>query len=175
MLTDEVRIFDELSVPEKAMEAFLQQSVESEQEVSPGDSNTVDRMVLEMVGTVMRGRQGENLPQGSRHAALLDRVMLKIDKHSSDSQLDPSKLAREVGVSLRHLQAVFAQAETSVAGEIRRERARIARSTLQDSRFDDLSLEEVARGAGFGSSVSMRRALVDIYKLSPRELRIRQT
>ena len=175
MLTDEVRIFEELSVPEKAMEAFLQQSVESEQEVSPGDSNTVDRMVLEMVGAVMRGRQGEKLPEGSPHAALRDRVMVKIDKHSSDSQLDPSRLARELGVSLRHVQAVFSQAGTSVAGEIRRERARIARSTLQDARFDDLGIEEVAKESGFGSSVSMRRALADIYKLTPRELRNRRT
>ncbi len=175
MLTDEVRIFSELSVPEKAMEAFLEQSVASEQEVSPGDSITVDRMVLEMVGAVVRGRQGERLLQGSPHAVLRDRVMVEIDKYSSDFQLDPARLAREAGVSLRHLQAVFSEAGTSVAGEIRRDRARIARSTLQDARFDELSIEEVAKQSGFGSSVSMRRALEEIYNLNPRELRNRRT
>lgn len=175
MLTDEVRIFGELSVPEKAMEAFLEKSVASDQEVSPGDSLTVDRMVLEMVGAVVRGRQGERLPQGSPHAALRDRVMVEINEHSSDSQLDPARLAREAGVSLRHLQAVFSEAGTSVAGEIRRDRARIARSTLQDVRFDELSIEDVAKQSGFGSSVSMRRALEEIYKLNPRELRNRRS
>lgn len=175
MLTDEVRVFSELSVPEKAMEAFLEQSVESEQEVSPGDSSTVDRMVLEMVGAVVRGRQSGRLLQGSPHAVLLDRVMFQINAHSSDSQLDPARLAREAGVSLRHLQAVFSEAGTSVAGEIRRDRARIARSTLQDARFDELTVEEVALQSGFGSSVSMRRALDEIYRLNPRELRNRRT
>ncbi len=175
MLSDEVRIYDELTVPEKAMEAFLDQSVASEQEVSPGDSHTVDRMVLEMVGSMLRGRQGERLTHGSPHAALRDRVMIEIDRHSSDSQLDPARLARESGVSLRHLQSVFADAGTSVAGEIRRERARIARSTLQDARFDELSVEEVAKQSGFGSSVSMRRALDEIYRLNPRELRNRRS
>lgn len=174
MLSDEVLIYEELSVPEKAMEAFLTQSVESEQEVSPGDSHTVDRMILEMAGTMLRSRKGDALQPGSPHAALRDRVSLEIAKHSGDVQLDPARLARDAGVSLRHLQAVFADADTSVAGEIRRERARIARSTLQDQRFDELSIEEVAGQSGFGSSVSMRRALDEIYRLSPRELRNRR-
>lgn len=174
MLTDEVRIYDKLTVPEKAMEAFLEQSVASDEDVSPGDSHTVDRMVLEMVGSVMRGRQGEKLQQGSPHAALRDRVMIEINKFSTDSQLEPARLAREAGVSLRHLQAVFSEAGTTIAGEIRRDRARIARSTLQDARFDELSIEAVAQQSGFGSSVSMRRALEDIYKLSPSELRNRR-
>ncbi len=174
MLTDEVRIYSELTVPEKAMEAFLAQSVDSEQEVSPGDSHTVDRMVLEMAGAMLRGRQGEGLQPGSPHAVLRDRVLAQIAKQSGDSQLDPARLAREAGVSLRHLQSVFAEAGTSVAGEIRRERARVARSTLQDPRFDEIGIEEIAARSGFGSSVTMRRALDDIYRLSPRELRNRR-
>lgn len=171
MLSDEVHIYEELTVPEKAMEAFLLQSVASEQKVSPGDSHTVDRMVLEMAGTMLRGRQGEDLRPGSPYAVLRDRAMAAIAERSSDSQFDPSRLAADTGVSLRHLQTVFSEAGTSVAGEIRRERARVARSTLQDPRFDALSIEVVALRSGFGSSVSMRRALQDIYRLNSRELR----
>lgn len=175
MLSDEVQIYEELSVPELAMQAFLVQSVESEQEVSPGDSHTVDRMVLEMAGTMLRSRQGEQLQHGTPHAALRDRVLAEIAKQSGDPRLNPDRLARDAGVSLRHLQAVFSEAGTSVAGEIRRERARVARSTLQDARFDELSIEAVAERSGFGSSVSMRRALDEIYRLTPRELRNRRT
>lgn len=171
MLSDEVMVYEELSVSEKAMQAFLRQTVESEDEVTPGDSHTVDRMILEMAGRMLRGRQGESLQPGSPHAALRDRAMAMIAKQSADSQFAPSRLARDAGVSLRHLQSVFAEAGTSIAGEIRRERARVARSTLQDARFDDLSVDEVASRCGFGSSVSMRRALEEIYRLNPRELR----
>lgn len=174
MLSDSVHIYEELTVSEKAIEAFLEQSVSSEQEVTASDSHTVDRMVLEMVGTMLRGRQGEDLQPGSPRAVLRDRALVTIAKQSADSQLDPARLARETGVSLRHLQAVFSEAGTSVAGEIRRERARVARSTLQDARFDDLSIDEVAKRSGFGSSVSMRRALEEIYRLSPRDLRNRR-
>ncbi len=171
MLSDGVHVYNELSVPEKAMRAFLRQSVESDEEVSPGDSHTVDLMVLEMAGRMLRGRQGESLEPGSPHAVLRNKAMAVIAKQGTDSQLDPARLARESGVSLRHLQTIFSQTDTSVAGEIRRERARVARSTLQDTRFDELSIDEVARRSGFGSSVSMRRALEEFYRLSPRELR----
>ncbi len=171
MLSDEVRIYEELSVPEKAMRAFLQQAVEGEDQVSPGDRHTVNLMVLEMAGRMLRGRQGESWSQTSPHAMLRDRIMFAIAQQSADLQLDPARLAREAGVSLRHLQAVFSGAGATVAGEIKRERARVARSTLQDARFDDLSIEQVAREAGFGSATSMRRALEQIYRLNPRELR----
>jgi transcriptional regulator GlxA family with amidase domain len=83
----------------------------------------------------------------------------------------PAAVAREAGASLRHLQTVFAEAGTTVAGEIRRERARLARSALQDPRLDEMSVEELGLRSGFGSSVTMRRALDEIYRLSPRELR----
>jgi len=171
MLEDVVSIYRELSIPERAMEAFLTQSVTSEQEVSLGDSQTVDRMVLEMAGTMLRARRLDAFAPGSPHAVLRGRAMSAIAQRSADSQLDPARLAREIGVSLRHLQTLFSQTGTSVAGEIRRERARVARSSLQDSSFDEMSIDEVAKLSGFGSSVSMRRALEEIYQLSPRDLR----
>lgn len=174
LLDDRVHIYDELTVPERAMEAFLAQSVASDQEVSPGESHTVDRLVLEMAGTMLRGRQGPGLQLGSPHAVVRDRALAVIAQRSAEVQLGPASIAREVGASLRHLQAIFTQSGTSVAAEIRRERARVARAMLQDARFDELSIDEVARQAGFGSSVSLRRALDDTYRLTPRELRNRR-
>lgn len=174
MLTDNVRIFPTLTVPERAMMAFLQQSITSEDPVSPGDSRTVDHVVLEMAGTLLRERNGDLLPLGSPQAVLRDRMMVEIARRSTDPQFDPAGLAREAGVSLRHLQSIFSQSGTSLAGEIRRERARVARSSLQDPRLDALPLREIAARSGFGSSASMRRALNELYRLNPRDLRARR-
>lgn len=174
MLSDQVGIFDTLTVAEKSIQAFLEQSVASEEPATPNDDHSLDRFVLDMVGQVIRERQVERLDPGSPQAVLRDRVLQEIARHSADPQLDPARLARGAGVSLRHLQTVFSATGTSVAGEIRRERARIARSTLQDARFDDLNIEEVATRSGFGSSASMRRVLAEIYRLNPRELRNRR-
>lgn len=174
MLADQVSVHTELTVSEQAMRAFLSQSVTSTQDVTPSDSSAIDRMVIEMGGTVLRNRHGGGWHPGSPGAVLRERALAIIAAHGSTLSLTPPRIARECGVSLRHLQAVFAEAGTSVAAELRRERARIARSMLQDDRFDALSIEAVSEQSGFGSSVSMRRALQDTYQLNPKALRQRR-
>lgn len=174
LLADTVGVYRDLTVPERAMQAFLKNSVQTDQEVSPGESRTIDRLVLEMAGTLLHHRQGAGREPGSPRAVLRDRALAVISEESGDPRLEPARVAEQVGSSLRHLQAIFAEAGTSLAAELRRERARVARAILQDERFDELSIEQVAVRAGFGSSVSMRRALSEIYRLGPKELRHRR-
>lgn len=174
MLSDVVSIYSTLAIPERAMQGFLEQTVRSEDEVSPSDSNTVERIALEMAGTMLRNRQGDSWPSGTPQAVLRDRAFGTIAARSGDVKLDPAAVALELGVSLRHLQSLFADASSSVSAEIRRERARVARSILQDPRKDTLSVADVAEQSGFGSNVSMRRALDALYGLSATELRMRR-
>ena len=172
MLADEVSIFRELTVSERAMQAFLQQAISERELVSEQESRTVDRLLLDMAGTLVLGRQGGPEQTGTPRAVLRERALRDIAERRGDPQLSSQSVADEVGVSLRRLQSVFAEANSSVAGEIRRERARVARSMLQDARFDALGLSDLAAQVGFGSPASMRRALGDIYGLGPRELRV---
>lgn len=171
MLADAVGVYSELTVPERSMQAFLAQAVTSDQEVSEGESRSVDRLVLEMAGALLRSRQGDAGGAGAPRTALRDRALAFISRESGDARTDPSRVAQGVGSSLRHLQAVFSDSGTTVAGEIRRERARVARSLLQDPRYDELGVEKIAERAGFGSSASMRRVLDELYGLAPKELR----
>lgn len=172
MIADEVGVYTELTVPEQAMQAFLAQVVTGEQAVTEGESRTVDRLVLDMAGTLLLGRQGRGAVPGTPRAVVRERALAEIAEHRADLRLTPGLIAQQVGVSLRHLQDVFAEGGSSVAGELRRERARVARSLLQDPRFDDRDIDDIAVEAGFGSSSSMRRALGDLYGLGPRELRL---
>ena len=171
MLIDQVMLFDELTVSERAMLAFLEQSISVTEDTSERERFTVDRMLLEMAGTLIIGRQGGPQQAGSPRAALREKALQHIAEHRSEVQLTPQMVAQFLGVSLRRLQAVFAEAESSVAGEIRRERARVARSMLQDARFDEADVSTIAEQTGFGTSASMRRALKELYGLAPRELR----
>lgn len=171
-LSDTVGVYSELSVSERAMQAFLQQSVESDLDVTETDSRTVDRLVLDMAGTLVLGRQGRAFSKGTPKAMLWERALGLISEQRGNAQLTPGKIAADLDVSLRHLQTVFADADSSVAGEIRRERGRVARSLLQDPRLDHLDIEDIATEAGFGSSASLRRAMEDLYGVGPRELRM---
>lgn len=170
-LEDSVGIFSDLTMPERAMRAFLTQAVGDDLAVSESESRTVDRQVLDMAGTLVLGRQGRSLPPGTPRAVLRQRSLSLIADRSGDVRFTPDALAAEVNSSLRRLQEAFAEVESTVASEIRRERARVARSLLQDPRFDGLDVGAVAARAGFGSIVSLRRALSEMYGLSPRELR----
>lgn len=171
MLSDEVGVFEDLSVTERAMQAFLTQAIAGETQVSDGESRTVDRLVLDMAGTLVQNRQVRCLPQGTPRAVLRDRAIAVIAERRADHRITPNGIAQELGVSLRHLQSVFSEASSSIAGEVRRERSRVARSMLQDPRFDELGVAAIATEVGFGSTASMRRALEDLYGVGPRELR----
>lgn len=173
-LADEVGVYADLTIAERAMEAFLEQSVRSEDEASPSDDQTVGRMALEMAGALVRARQGKTWTSGTPQAVVRGRAFSVIAEGYADPGLDPAGVSRGAGVSLRHLQSLFADTGSSVAAEIRRERARVARAMLQDSRFDELSVDQVAEQSGFGSSVSLRRALEVFYQLTPKELRQRR-
>src|SRR5690606_12003261 len=103
--------------------------------------------------------------------ALRDRALAVIAQQRGDAELTPARVAREVQSSLRRVQVTFADAGTTVAGEIRRQRGRLAYSLLTDSRYDVLSIEQIAERSGFGTTMSLRRALHDLYRASPRTLR----
>lgn len=172
MFVDVASVYSDLTISERAMQAFLAQSVASQDSVSEGDSRTVDRMVLEMAGTLVRGRQGKAPAAGTPRAALRDRALGVIADMHSDGRLTPEQIAGHCKVSLRHLQDVFAEAGSTVASEIRRERARVARSLLQDSSHDHHDVASLALMVGFGSASSLRRALDDLYGVGARELRV---
>lgn len=171
MFDDAASTYSELTISERAMQAFLAQSVASEESVGEGDSRTVGRMVLEMAGALVRDRQGRKPASGTPRAAVRERALGIIADMYGDGNLTPERIAEQCTVSLRHLQDVFAEADSSVAREIRRERARVARSMLQDSNYDHHDVATLATMVGFGSASSLRRALEDLYGVGARELR----
>ncbi|WP_125098147.1 helix-turn-helix domain-containing protein [Leucobacter chromiireducens] len=175
LLSDQVSIATELRMTERAMQALLTDLVRNPDPATEADSHTIDRQVLDMAGTLVLARQRPDERSGSPRNSLRTRALSAIAARSGDTRLTPNELAEELSISLRRLQGVFAEAGSSVAGEIRRERARVARSLLQDARFDELGTTELAERAGFGSSSSMRRALEDLYGLGPRDLRSGRT
>lgn len=164
-------VYDDQRMLDRALLGFLNAVMRSERPGSAIDKYAIEHLVLEMCGAILLDRTGSVFTQGSPSTALRDRALAVIAQQCEDSGLTPARVAHAVQSSLRHLQAVFAEAELTIAGEIRRHRARLARTTLTDSRFDVLTIEQVAHRSGFGNSMSLRRALHDIYGVGPKTLR----
>ncbi|MBK0419466.1 helix-turn-helix domain-containing protein [Leucobacter sp. CSA1] len=170
-LPSSIGTFAKRSLLDCSMQEFVSTVLESAQRASSIESYAVEQLVLEMGGALLLDRMGGGWSQGSPKAVLRDRAMAVIAQQCSDPELNPARVAHAVQSSLRQLQVVFSDAGTSVAAEIRRQRARLARSLLMDSRYDVLGIEQLAERSGFGTTMSMRRALTELYGSGPRELR----
>ncbi|WP_307362465.1 AraC family transcriptional regulator [Microbacterium murale] len=170
-LPNAVSAFPDRRLLDQAMKSFLTEVIDRNESTSAIERYAIEQLVMEMGGAVLLDRLGTGGVHGSPRAVLRDRALAVIAQQGADLSLTPSRVAHDVSSSLRHLQSIFAEAGTTVAGEIRRQRARLARSLLTDSRYDVLTVEQVAQRSGFGNAMSLRRALHDVYRASPRTLR----
>jgi AraC family transcriptional regulator of adaptative response / DNA-3-methyladenine glycosylase II len=81
-------------------------------------------------------------------------------------------LAQRLGISTRHLRRLFHDRLGATPDQLARSRrAHFARRLLDDS---DLSVTEIAFAAGFGSLRQFNRAMRDVFRATPKELRGRR-
>jgi AraC-like DNA-binding protein len=130
-----------------------------------------EQIVLELAGSTLLEHCGSSWAPGSASSALRDEAMAVIAQRCADKHLKPEAVAKAVQSSLRRVQAAFAEVGNSIAAEIRRQRGRLARNLLTDSRYDVLSVQQIAEQTGFGTTAALRRALDELYGCGPRELR----
>lgn len=130
-----------------------------------------EQIVLELAGSVLLEHCGSSWAPGSASSALRDEAMAVIAQRCADKQLNPEAVAKAVQSSLRRVQASFAEVGNSIAAEIRRQRGRLAKNLLTDSRYDVLSVQQIAEQTGFGTTAALRRALDELYGCGPREMR----
>lgn len=173
-LPEGATVYADLTLPERAMRAYVTELAGAHSKASSGDAATVSRMVIEMAGALLRHRfplLTSQPPKGTLD--VWGDAMGVIARECRDAEFGTNELAAAVGCSVRQLQLVFTRHETSVGAELRRERARIARSILQNPEHDALPSGEVAARSGFGSASTMYRALLDSYGVTQQELRRR--
>ena len=170
-LPPDATVYTERRLLDTSMQQFIDCLLDTDDKASAIEQYAIEQLVMEMSGAVLLDRIGGVSGQGSPHAVLRERAIAVIAQQCGDPALNPAQVAHEVQSSLRQLQLVFSESGNSVAAEIRRQRARLAHSLLVDSRYDVLSIDQIAQRAGFHSSMSMRRALDEAYQATPRALR----
>ncbi|UUE21487.1 AraC family transcriptional regulator [Microbacterium sp. J1-1] len=170
-LPPDATLYTERRLLDTSMQQFIDCLLDTDDKASAIEQYAIEQLVMEMSGAVLLDRIGGVSGQGSPHAVLRERAIAVIAQQCGDPALNPAQVAHEVQSSLRQLQLVFSESGNSVAAEIRRQRARLAHSLLVDSRYDVLSIDQIAQRAGFHSPMSMRRALDEAYQATPRALR----
>lgn len=132
----------------------------------------VEKLLAEMVfGAVLEAGRGElavvrDAP--AREARPIERARTLMLIRRGDSAFGVEELARELHLSTRQLQRVFAAAGSSPADELRRLRAELAQQLLDDATYSPLTVEEIAAHSGFGTAAALRRAFSALGLSSPR-------
>ncbi|WP_417520124.1 helix-turn-helix domain-containing protein [Minwuia sp.] len=109
--------------------------------------------------------------ESSVRLAHLRRIMRTIEDRLDDETLGPGMLARELGLSERYIQKMFAERGETLSGVIRARRIATAQRRLIDPTRSGLSVASIAFSVGFSDPAHFSRAFRSITGASPSEFR----
>lgn len=157
----------------KAIKAFLIGLLEPRDgELGRLPDYFAEKLVWEMVVSLLLESRGVG---DSTRPGLgpLDRALAHIAAHRADPALRPVALAQALNISTRQLQRTFSAVGKTPSGEIRRQRADLALSLLQDTAYDRLTVNQVAYYSGFADAAELRRAFHVLGYPAPSRARAR--
>ncbi|MGB4137828.1 MAG: helix-turn-helix domain-containing protein [Microbacterium sp.] len=153
-----------------AFRAFAQSVSRQPDEGSSVSRYAIERLLAEMIfGTALEELSAE-APDRSP-ASLVDRARSTMLLHREDATFTIAELANELYVSMRQLQRAFARIDTTPGDVLRGMRLELAGSLLHNPQYLPLSVDEIAKYAGFQSALQLRRALSAAGLPPPREQR----
>lgn len=108
------------------------------------------------------------LPQSQLHVLA---ARMHVARHLRDPDLSPHEVARATGVSVRHLNRLFAREDSSLAEYIWAQRTAMAYRDLVHPGAKPAAIGEIAFRWGFSSPAHFSRTIAAAYGASPSALR----
>lgn len=100
-------------------------------------------------------------------------IKLVIEQKYRDPNYSAKRLAKEIGVNMRHISAVinirFQQNYSQMVGKLRIYEAKYM---LQDNHFDNMKMEDIAINVGFSTRQSFYAAFYRECGITPREYKL---
>lgn len=131
-------------------------------------------MCIDLIALAFRAgmEQDEDLERNNAGSPmLLSRVKAHLQRNLDDPELSPSLAADALGLSKRYLHKLFSNSGTTFGAWVREERLQRARTLLVDSRYDHLTITEVAMRQGFNDIPHFSRQFRSRFGHAPREAR----
>lgn len=139
----------------------------------PAVLNELARYVLDLMVTNVSFMflNNESDLAGCHRSSLRRRVTTYIMNNLVDPDLSPQTIADTNGISLSYLHRLFQDSGTSVNRLIIEKRLAMCRERLSDPAHDNLSITQIAFGAGFSNAAHFSTRYRHKYGMSPRETR----
>lgn len=130
-----------------------------------------ERIAHEMLASLVLETSGFSGTLNGVSESLRERAIAFIASSKNDPDLSVTEIARALSISVRHLQRIFQEAGSTVSAEIRRQRVWEAHMILNQQKYDVLTVVQIAERTGFRTVRELRRAHVQYFGVTPREVR----
>lgn len=144
----------------RASFGYLKGILDSEGNTIGDDTTTLRTLIREVARGIVRTASATD----PANECLFESAQWVLQAEFTNPGFNAGQLAQRLGVSRSTLDRAYAMRGCRIAQEIRRARAEYAKSRLEQ--YPSWSRSLVAHSAGFGSGVSLRRAL-DEFDLRP--------
>lgn len=141
------------------------------EQLDRSDFQALSEPVLELFSLSLAEMQGDS-NQMSRHRGLaLLRVKRFIANNLTDTELDATAIAAAVGLSVRYINNLFMEENTSLMRYLTQQRLERSRHYLASRLYQQLSITEIALRCGFNNMAHFSRIFHRLYGFSPRAYR----
>ena len=142
-------------------------------EFTPADIPTLTSVTLDLLASVIARclEAEEALSPETRRTALRAQISAFVEQHLADPNLTPQTIADAHHISLRHLQQLLAEDDTSPAAWIRHRRLERCRLDLTNPRLHTRPIQAIAERWGFTNPTHFSRLFRATYGIPPRDYR----
>ncbi|MBI0314112.1 helix-turn-helix domain-containing protein [Streptomyces javensis] len=142
-------------------------------EFTPADIPTLTSVTLDLLASVIARclEAEESLTSETRKTALRARINAFVEQHLADPAMTPQTIADAHHISLRHLQQLLAEDDTSPAAWIRHRRLERCRLDLTNPRLNTRPIQAIAERWGFTNPTHFSRLFRATYGTPPRDYR----
>ncbi|WP_280242174.1 helix-turn-helix domain-containing protein [Nocardia abscessus] len=143
------------------------------EEFTPAQIPTLASVTLELLAATLAVplQAHDKLTPQARRRALRTQIHEFIDHHLDDPALTPRQIALAHHISLRTLQKLFTDADTTPAAWIRRRRLQRCHRDLIDARLASHPIHAIARRWGFSDAAHFSRLFHRTYGRTPSDHR----
>lgn len=158
------------SVLGRGLHAFLSSLLTQPSDPTVYTDYLVERLIVEMVFSVLVEAAPRVSVEG-RKGSGIDRARSLMLVRRADQDFGVAALARDMHLSVRQLQRLFAAEGSAPAEELRRIRVELACELMNDADYAPLGIAEIAEHSGFADAAGLRRAFALAGLPSPRTVR----
>ncbi|WP_369213146.1 helix-turn-helix domain-containing protein [Streptomyces flavofungini] len=142
-------------------------------EFTSADIPTLASITVDLLASVVAGclEAEKALSPEARRTALRAQIGAFVEQHLADPAMTPQMIADAHHISLRHLQQLLAEDDTSPAAWIRHRRPERCRLDLTNPRLNARPIQAIAERWGFTNPAHFSRLFRATYGIPPQDYR----